>query len=55
LNSLINITLKITLKRIFMDQLRLKRYRDKINFIIDNINNLPLKPKNELEKKWNFL
>ncbi|MFX1277874.1 MAG: hypothetical protein ACFFA3_00550 [Promethearchaeota archaeon] len=33
-----------------MDELRIKRYRDKINHVIDYKNNLPFEPKNELEK-----
>lgn len=34
-----------------MDELRLKRYRDKINYIVDNIDDLPQKPKNKFEKR----
>ena len=34
-----------------MDELRLKRYRDKINYIVDNIDDLPKKPKNKFEKR----
>ena len=37
-----------------MDELRIKRYNDKINYIIDNIKDLPTKPKNELEKRGIF-
>ena len=37
-----------------MDEIRLKRYRDKINFIIDNIKDLPIKPKNVFEKRGIF-
>jgi len=37
-----------------MDELRLKRYRDKINYIFDNINDLPKKPKNKFEKRAIF-
>lgn len=37
-----------------MDELRLKRYRDKINFIIDNIKDLPIKPNNVFEKRGIF-
>ena len=34
-----------------MDELRLKRYRDKTNYIVDNIDDLPKKPKNKFEKR----
>jgi len=37
-----------------MDELRLKRYRDKINYIVDNIDDLPQKPKNKFEKRAIF-
>jgi uncharacterized protein YutE (UPF0331/DUF86 family) len=37
-----------------MDELRLKRYHDKINYIIDNIDDLPQKPKNKFEKRAIF-
>ena len=37
-----------------MDELRIKRYRDKINHIIDYIKDLPITPKNELEKRGVF-
>jgi uncharacterized protein YutE (UPF0331/DUF86 family) len=37
-----------------MDNIRLKRYRDKINFIVHYIKDLPLKPKNEIEKRGIF-
>ena len=37
-----------------MDELRIKRYNDKINYIIDNIKDLPIEPKNELEKRGIF-
>jgi len=37
-----------------MDDLRNKRYRDKIQHIFDYIQELPLKPKNELEKRGIF-
>lgn len=37
-----------------MDELRIKRYRDKINHVIDYINDLPIEPKNELEKRGIF-
>ncbi len=37
-----------------MDDLRIKRYRDKINYIIDKIKELPGKPKNDLEKNGIF-
>ena len=33
-----------------MDELRKKRYRDKINYIMDCLKLLSVKPKNELEK-----
>ena len=32
----------------------LTRYRDKIHYIVDNISNLPLVPKNDLEKRGIF-
>lgn len=37
-----------------MDDLRIKRYRDKINHIIDYIEDLPIHPRNELEKRGIF-
>ena len=37
-----------------MDELRIKRYNDKIHHIIDYIQKLPLKPRNELEKRGIF-
>lgn len=37
-----------------MDELRIKRYMDKINYIIENIQELPIEPKNELEKRGIF-
>ena len=37
-----------------MDELRIKRYRDKIHHIIDYIKELPIKPRNELEKRGIF-
>jgi len=37
-----------------MDEIRIKRYRDKINHITDYIKDLPLEPKNELEKRGIF-
>jgi len=37
-----------------MDELRSKRYRDKIQHIFDYIHELPLEPKNELEKRGIF-
>jgi len=37
-----------------MDELRSKRYRDKIQHIFDYIQDLPLEPKNELEKRGIF-
>ena len=37
-----------------MDELRIKRYRDKINHIIDYIKDLPIEPRNELEKRGIF-
>ena len=37
-----------------MDELRIKRYRDKINHIIDYIEDLPIEPRNELEKRGIF-
>ena len=37
-----------------MDELRRKRYRDKIQHIFDYIQELPLEPKNELEKRGIF-
>jgi len=37
-----------------MDELRIKRYRDKINHIVDYIKDLPFEPKNELEKRGIF-
>jgi len=37
-----------------MDELRIKRYRDKINFIVNYIKDLPFEPKSELEKRGIF-
>jgi uncharacterized protein YutE (UPF0331/DUF86 family) len=37
-----------------MDELRNKRYRDKIQHIFDYIQELPIEPKNELEKSGIF-
>jgi uncharacterized protein YutE (UPF0331/DUF86 family) len=37
-----------------MDELRIKRYRDKIQHIFEYIQDLPLEPKNELEKRGIF-
>ena len=37
-----------------MDELRIKRYNDKINYIIDNVKDLPIEPKNKLEKRGIF-
>ncbi len=37
-----------------MDELRIKRYRDKIQHIFNYIQELPLEPKNELEKRGIF-
>ena len=37
-----------------MDELRNKRYRDKIQHIFDYIQELPIEPKNELEKRGIF-
>ncbi len=37
-----------------MKEIRLKRYNDKINYIIDNIKDLPVEPANELEKRGIF-
>ncbi|TXT61664.1 MAG: hypothetical protein BAJALOKI3v1_760003 [Promethearchaeota archaeon] len=37
-----------------MDNLRLKRYKNKINYILDNMEDLPLIPENTLEKKGIF-
>ncbi len=37
-----------------MDEIRLKRYRDKINYIVDNIKDLPIKPNNVFEKRGIF-
>ena len=37
-----------------MDELRIKRYRDKINFIVNYIKDLPFDPKSELEKRGIF-
>jgi uncharacterized protein YutE (UPF0331/DUF86 family) len=37
-----------------MDELRNKRYRDKIQHIFDYIQELPVEPKNELEKRGIF-
>ncbi len=37
-----------------MDELRLKRYHDKINYIVDNIEDLPIDIKNKFEKRGIF-
>ncbi|TKJ19213.1 MAG: hypothetical protein CEE43_16215 [Promethearchaeota archaeon Loki_b32] len=37
-----------------MDELRIKRYHDKIHHIIDYIQELPINPRNELEKRGIF-
>lgn len=37
-----------------MDEMRIKRYRDKINHVVDYIKDLPFEPKNELEKRGVF-
>ncbi len=37
-----------------MDELRLKRYQDKINYVISSFKLLPTEPKNELEKRGIF-
>ena len=37
-----------------MDELRNKRYKDKIQHIFDYIEDLPIKPNNELEKRGIF-
>ncbi|KKK43911.1 hypothetical protein LCGC14_1208940 [marine sediment metagenome] len=37
-----------------MDELRIKRYRDKINHVVEYIKDLPIVPKNELEKRGIF-
>jgi uncharacterized protein YutE (UPF0331/DUF86 family) len=37
-----------------MDQLRAKRYRDKINYITENLHYFDAAPKNELEKRGLF-
>jgi len=37
-----------------MDELRIKRYRDKINYIIEKVQNFSIEPKNELEKDGIF-
>lgn len=37
-----------------MDELRKKRYRDKINYVINSLNVLLVEPKNELEKRGIF-
>lgn len=37
-----------------MDELRTKRYRDKINYIIDKVQDLSIEPKNKLEKQGIF-
>ena len=37
-----------------MNELRLKQYHDKINYIIDNIKDLPIKSKNILETRGIF-
>ena len=33
---------------------RLKRYHDNINYIVDNLKDIPKKPENDLEKKGIF-
>ena len=37
-----------------MDELRIKHYRDKINHVVEYIKDLPIVPKNELEKRRIF-
>ncbi len=37
-----------------MDEMRIKRYSDKINHVVDYIKDLPFEPKNELEKRGVF-
>ncbi|MBA7551112.1 hypothetical protein ES705_43647 [subsurface metagenome] len=37
-----------------MDELRIKRYRDKIDHVVDYTKDLPIKPRNELEKRGIF-
>ena len=37
-----------------MDEMRIKRYHDKINHVVDYIKDLPFEPKNELEKRGVF-
>ena len=37
-----------------MDDLRLKRYRDKINYVVDSINLINSNPRTELEKRGIF-
>jgi len=37
-----------------IDELRTERYRTKINYIVENMKDLPLKFKNELEKRGIF-
>jgi len=37
-----------------MDEIRKKRYRDKINYVIDCLKVFPVEPKNELEKRGIF-
>lgn len=37
-----------------MDELRLKRYQDKINYVLGSFKLLPAEPKNELEKRGIF-
>ena len=37
-----------------MDELRIKHYWDKINHVVDYIKDLPIEPKNELEKRGIF-
>ncbi|MHA1130559.1 MAG: type VII toxin-antitoxin system HepT family RNase toxin [Candidatus Helarchaeota archaeon] len=37
-----------------MDELRLKRYKDKINYIVDKLKDIPRQPKTEFEKDGIF-
>ena len=37
-----------------MDDIRIKRYHDKIDYIIDNIEDLPIEPKNKFETRGIF-
>lgn len=37
-----------------MDEIRYKRYKDKINYIVDCIKDLPITPKNKFEKMGIF-